>query len=90
MEFNRHILNSNNVMSISWKLVNKEVGKDHKNRCIQSVNISGMSTSNHQIITDAFSKHFITIPDMINKNINANYCLTKTSDNNQTKLSYCL
>jgi len=25
------ILNSNNVMRTSWKLINKELGKDHKN-----------------------------------------------------------
>jgi len=61
MEYDRHILNSNNVMRISWKLKNKELGKDHKNHGIQSVIINGTSTSNHQIIADAFNKHF-TIP----------------------------
>ena len=30
------------------------------------------------------------MPFMINKNINANYCLTKTSANNQNMLSYSL
>jgi len=31
MEYDRHILNKNKVMRISWKLINKELGKDHKN-----------------------------------------------------------
>jgi hypothetical protein len=90
MEFDRHILNSNNVMRTSWKLIHKELGKDHKNHGLQSVNINGSSTANHQIIASAFNKHFTTIPDMINQKINANYCLTKTSVNNQNKLSFSL
>jgi len=35
-------------MRTSWKLINKEVGKDHINHGLQSVNINGRSTSNHQ------------------------------------------
>ena len=90
MEYDRHVLDSNNVMRTSWKLINKELGKGHKNHGIQSVIINGRSTWNHQIITDAFNKHFTTIPVMINQNISANYCLTKTSVNNQNKLSFSL
>jgi hypothetical protein len=90
MEYDRRILNSNNVMRTSWKLINKELGKNHKNHRMQSVNINGRSTSNHQIIADAFNKHFTTIPNIFNQNINTNYCLTKTSVNNQNKLSYSL
>jgi len=90
MDYDRHILNSNDVLRTSWKLINKELGKDHKNYGIQSVNINGRSTSDHQIIADAFNKHFTTIPDMINQNINANYCLTGTSVNNQNKPSSSL
>jgi len=90
MEYDRHILNSNNVMRTSWKLINKELGKDHKNHGLQAVNINGRSTSNHHIIANAFNKHFTTIPDMINQTINAHYCLTKTSVNNQNKLSFSL
>jgi hypothetical protein len=84
------ILNSYNAMRTSWKLINKELGKDHKNHGLQSVNINGRCTSNHQIIANALNKHFKTLPDMINQNINANYCLTKTSVNNQSKLSFSL
>jgi len=72
-------LNSNNVIRTSWKLINKELGKDHKNYEIQSVNIDGRCTANQQIITDPFNKHFTTISDMINKNISANYCLKPLS-----------
>jgi hypothetical protein len=68
VEYDGHILNSNNVMRTSWKLINKELGKDHKNHGIQSVNINEKSTSSHQIMANAFNKHFSTIPDMINQN----------------------
>jgi hypothetical protein len=70
-------------MRTSWKLINKELSQDHKNLGIQSVNINvffininGGCTADQQIIADAFSKHFIPIPNMINQNINANCCLT--------------
>jgi len=36
MEYDRYILNSNNVKRTSWKLINKELGKDHKNHGFQS------------------------------------------------------
>jgi hypothetical protein len=67
MEYDKHILNSNYVMGTSWKLINKDLGKDHKNHGIQSVNIDGRSTANQQIIAIAFNEHFTTIPDVINK-----------------------
>jgi hypothetical protein len=35
-------------MRTSSKLINKELGKDHKNNGIQLVNINGKTTSNHQ------------------------------------------
>ena len=90
MEYGRHILNSNNVMRTSWKLINKELGKDHKNHGFQSLNINGRSTTNHQIIANAFNKHFTTIPTMISQNINASNCFTKISVNNQNNLSFSL
>ena len=70
--------------------INKYLGKNHKNHGIQSIKSNGRSTANHQIIADAFNKHFTNIPDMINQNINPNYCLIKTSVNNQNKLPYSL
>jgi hypothetical protein len=76
-EYERHILNSNDITRTSWKLINKELGKDHQNNGLQSVNINGRSTSNHQIIAIAFNKHLTTIPDMINQNINAITVLLK-------------
>jgi len=90
MEYNRHVLNSNNVMRTTWKLINKELGMDNKNHGIQSANIDGRSTANQQIIADAFNKHFTTIPSMINRNSTAHYCLTKTSANNQNTLTCSL
>ena len=49
-----------------------------------------MCIANQQIIADVFYKHFTTIPDMINQNINANYFLTETSVSDQNKLSFSL
>ena len=47
MEHDRPILTSNNVMRTSWKLINKELGKDHKNHGFQSLNFNGRNTTNH-------------------------------------------
>ena len=55
MEYDKHILNSNNVMRTSWKLINKELGKDRKSHRFQSLNFNGTSTTNHQIIANAFN-----------------------------------
>jgi hypothetical protein len=52
-------------MRTSWKLINKELGKDHKNHGIQSINDDGRCTAK-QIIAIAFNKHFTTICDVIN------------------------
>jgi len=41
-------------MRTSWKLINKERGKDHKNHGIQSVNNDGRNTANQQLIDDTF------------------------------------
>jgi hypothetical protein len=65
MEYDRDVLNFNNVMRTSWKLINKELGKDHKNHGIQSVNIDDRYPANQQTIVDTFNEHFTAIPDMI-------------------------
>jgi hypothetical protein len=77
-------------MRTSWNLINKELGKDRKNQELQSVNIKGRSISNHEDIANAFNKHFATMPGMINQSMNMNYCLTKTSFNNQYKIPFSL
>ena len=90
MEYDRHILNSNNVMRTSWKLINKELGRDCKNHGFQTLNINGRNTTNHQIIAKAFNKHLTTIPTMISRNNNASNCFPKTSVNNHNNLSFSL
>jgi hypothetical protein len=90
MAYDKQILNSNNVMRTSWKLINNELGRGNKNHGVQSVNIDGRITENHQIIADASNKYFTTILDTIRKNINASYCYTKNSDNNHDVLSCSL
>ena len=36
------------------------------------LNIKGRLSNNHQDIAEAFNKHFISMPDEINKNNNSN------------------
>ena len=83
MEYDRCIINSTNRMRTSWNLINIERGKSMNNQIIQSLNIGGKTTADHQTIADTFNKHFIMIPDIINKNnIDKNYS-TETQRNNQ-------
>ena len=89
MEYDRHILNSNNIMRTSWKLINRELGKDCKNYGFQSLNMNGRSITNHQIIANAFDDHF-TFRTMISQKINARNCSTTTSDNNHNTISFSL
>ena len=60
-------LNSTNKMRTSWNLINIERGKNMNNQIIESTNIGGKTTADHQTIADNFNKHFIMIPDTINK-----------------------
>ena len=90
MEYDRQVLNSNNVMKTSWKLINKEMGKNCKNYGFQSVNINGRSITNLQLTANAFNKHFTTFPSMISRKINASDCSTATSDNNQNNTCFSL
>ena len=90
MEQSRHILNSNNAMKTSWKLIKKELGKNCKNYGFQSVNINGRSITNLLSIVNAFNKHFTTFLTMISQKINANNCSTTTSDNNQNNICFSL
>jgi hypothetical protein len=91
MEYDRHILNSTNIMR-SWKLINKESGRDCKNYGVKSLNIKGRSTTNHKIIANVLNNHFTTFPTMICHKINANNCnsLNTTSVNNQNNISFSL
>jgi hypothetical protein len=49
-----------------------ETGKKHTSNEMNMLNIKGKLSSNHQDIAEAFNKHFISIPDEINKNNNSN------------------
>jgi len=90
MEWDTHILNSNNITRTSWKLMNREMGKDCKNYRFQSLNINGRSITNHQIIANALSDHFTTFPTMISQKIYANNYSTTSSDNNHNTISFSL
>ena len=90
MEFDRHILNSDNVMRTSWKLINKETCKDQNKHVIHLLNINGQSTTNQYLIASAFNKHFTNMPTRITQNITASNCSVKTAVNNQSNISFSL
>ena len=90
MEYDRCILNTNNVMKTSWKLINKESNKDWNNHGIHSLNINGMSATNQQFIASAFNKHFTNMPTTITRNIISSNCSTSTSVNIQNNISFSL
>ena len=50
-------------------LINRKLGKDHKNYAMQSVNIYGRCNANQKINADALNEHITTFLDMININI---------------------
>jgi len=77
-------------MRTSWKLINRELGKDYKNYRFQSLNINGRSITFHQIIANAFSDHFTTFPTTISQKINANNYSTTSSDNNHNTIYFSL
>ena len=77
-------------MRTSWKLIHKESSKDRQNQGIHTLNINGRSTTNHQIIANAFNEHFETMPTTITRNIRASNCSTKTPVNNQNNISFSL
>jgi hypothetical protein len=83
-------MDSNNVMKNSWKLINKEFGRDCKNHGVQLLNLNGRCIKNHQIIANAFNNHFTTFPITVSQKINADNCCTTTSDNNQNNISFSL
>jgi hypothetical protein len=77
-------------MRTSWKLIHKESSKDRQNQGIHTLNINCRSTTNHQIIANAFNEHFEIMPTTITRNIRASNFSTKTSVNNQNNISFSL
>jgi hypothetical protein len=77
-------------MRTSWKLINKELGKDCKNYGFLSLNINGRCITNHQSIANALNNHFITFPTRIIWKINTNNFDTRTSGNTQNNSSFAL
>jgi high-affinity K+ transport system ATPase subunit B len=49
-------------MKISWKLINKEIGKECKTLGVQSLLTNGRSITDDQIIANTFNNHFAIIP----------------------------
>jgi hypothetical protein len=49
-----------------------ETGKKNTSEEFNMLTIKGKLSSSHQVIAEAFNKHFISIADEINKNHNSN------------------
>jgi hypothetical protein len=90
MDFHKHIMNTTNIIKISWNLIHKELGTGQINHGIQSLNINGTSTTHQQAIASAFNIHFTTLPSLIIHKITASSCLTRNSANNQNNTLFSL
>ena len=90
LDYDRQILNSNNAMRISWKLINKEIGRDCKSPGVQSLVTNGRSITDYQIIANTFNNHFTTFPITISHKINTTNLSSTTSGNNQNNISFSL
>jgi hypothetical protein len=60
----------NNKNKTLWDITKLERGKQHTSNKMNMLNIKGRISNNHQDIAEDFNKHFISIPDEINKNNN--------------------
>jgi hypothetical protein len=66
------IKKSNNKNKTLWDIIKLETCKKHTSNQMNMLNIKGRLSNNHQDTAEAFDKHFISIPDEINKNNNSN------------------
>ena len=76
-------MNSNSAMRISWKLINKERGKNYNQIEVQSLDVNGRITTDCQIIANTFNNHFTTFPITITQKITDTDCTATTSNNKQ-------
>jgi len=61
LHYNRLILNSNNKMATTWKIINQEIGKpSHSNNTI-SLRIENKEVPNQNKIANIFNNYFLTI-----------------------------
>jgi hypothetical protein len=78
LHYDGKIKKSNNKNKTLWDIIKLEMGKKHTGNEMNMLNIKyknyikGRLSNNHQDIAEAFNKHFISIPDEINKNNNNN------------------
>ena len=61
LHYNQLISNSSNKMKPTWGIIKSDTGRKINNAGIQFLNIDGMLTDNHDVITDSFNNYFQTI-----------------------------
>jgi hypothetical protein len=70
LHYNRIILNSNNKMATTWKIINHKNGKtSHSNNTI-SLRIDNKEVNNQNKIANIFNNYFLSIADSINSGNN--------------------
>jgi hypothetical protein len=80
LHYTRIILNSNNKMATTWKIINHENGKpSHCNNTI-SLRIDNKEVTNHNKIANIFNNYFLSIADTLNSGNNKH---TNTKDPTQ-------
>jgi hypothetical protein len=85
LHYNRIILNSENKMKTTWRIINEEKGKPKHDSGIQSLMLNNKLIRNQKEIADTFNRYFITIADSIPVNNNNN----KHSANTVIQLLIC-
>jgi hypothetical protein len=70
LHYNRIILNSNNKIATTWKIINYKNGKPSCTNNTISLRINNKEVNNQNKITNIFNNYFLSIADSINSDNN--------------------
>jgi hypothetical protein len=68
LNYDTQIINSNNAIKTTWKIIKLETDRKANNDNIHSLNIEGRVINNQQTIADTFNNYFLSIAEEINVN----------------------
>jgi hypothetical protein len=70
LHYNRIILNSNNKMSTTWKIINYEKGKPNHSKNSISLKVDNKEITNQNTVANIFNNYFLSIAKSIQEIIN--------------------
>lgn len=74
LSLDREILNSKNKIKTSWRIIKKELGKQHIESRINKLNILDKELTNPQEIAEMFNKHYVSVVDsMIDDSVKGSF-----------------